>query len=327
MYRIIDKFGETAFHAEKDGRRFILKLCLPEERPVYDRLMSLRNENIAGIYGYTMYEGRPYVVREFVNGLSIGEYILTYGTLDGERIKHLAKGICNGLTAIHSLGIVHRDITPENIIIDEHFNAKIIDFGISRLYESGKAKDTQVLGTVGYAAPEQFGFRQTTAKADIYALGALINYMAEGELPIDRLTTGKYRPIVLRCTQMDDRKRYRSVEEVSSALDGNFLLRRIISNVPGFSGSRKKAILASIYYLHVITSGFFSFALRGQFTVLAAYLACVIGLPFIIADSAGSIKAFCDNRGLSHTAFRFIKALLCILVVLAAMTIIIFTYK
>ncbi len=49
MYRIIDKFGETSFHAEKDGRRFILKLCLPEERPVYDRLMSIRNENIAGI--------------------------------------------------------------------------------------------------------------------------------------------------------------------------------------------------------------------------------------------------------------------------------------
>ncbi len=327
MFYIIKELSETSLLAEQNGNRYILKLYLPEEKPVYDRLTALRNRNVASFFGYAEISGKPYAVMEYINGISIGEMVRKYGPMPDDMIKRLIKGICNGISAVHEIGIIHRDITPDNIIVDEYGNPKIIDFGISRIYDSSKSKDTQVLGTVGFAAPEQFGFRQTTDKADIYALGVLINYMAEGELPIEKLTAGKYRPIVLKCTQMDDRKRYRSVEELSAAIDNKFFVRRLISSIPGFSGGTAKAICASLYYFYILSSGIVSFALRGKFVVFIAFLACFLFIPFVITDSAGSIKAFCESHGLSHTVVRFIKALLCMLLLLAFMTIIIFFLK
>lgn len=84
---------------------------------------------------------------------------------------------------MHKYSITHRDITPSNIIIGFDGVVKIIDFGISRLHKENAKHDTQVLGTEGYAAPEQFGFKQSDCKTDIYALGVLLNYMLTGHIP------------------------------------------------------------------------------------------------------------------------------------------------
>ncbi|MBR6701984.1 MAG: serine/threonine protein kinase [Clostridia bacterium] len=326
MYKIIEKLSDTTICAEEDGNRFILKPVIPEERAVYDKLLTVGNDNFANIKGYTEIGGRPYVVREFVCGRTLDDYIEYNGKIPDDRIREIALDICAGLSAIHSLGIVHRDITPDNIIIEEDGNARIIDFGISRLSDGNKSKDTQILGTVGYAAPEQFGFHQTTGKADIYALGALINYMAEGVLPNEHLTEGAFRKIVLKCTQMDESKRYRDIDEAAAALDKSRRKALIINRIPGFGGSKRMKAIAVFYYISIAFSSLLIPASGYKTAVIIPALIIWIAPVLIISDKGGRIRQFCEKRGLSKTWRIIIKIFLIWLSAIAAGIIIIAVY-
>ncbi len=326
LYKIIEKLSDTTSRAEEGGNLFILKPVLPEERAVYDKLLTVRNDNFANITGYTEIGGLPYVVREFVCGSSLDDYIEYNGRIPDDTIRNIALDICAGLSAIHSLGIVHRDITPDNIIIEEDGNARIIDFGISRLSDENKPKDTQILGTVGYAAPEQFGFHQTTYKADIYALGVLINYMAEGVLPNEHLTEGAFRKIVLKCTQMDESKRYRNIDEVAAAIDKVRRKALIIKRIPGFGGSKRLKAIAGFYYISVACSSLFILVSGYKKAVIIPALIIWLAPLFIISDKQGRIRQFCEKRSLSKTWRIIIKIFLIWLSAIVAGIIIIAVY-
>ena len=118
------------------------------------------------------------------------------------------------LSFLHRINIVHRDIKPENIIITDNATVKLIDFNASRVYKNECTADTVVLGTIGYASPEQFGITQSDARTDIFALGVLLNVMLTGVHPSEQLAKGRAGKIVLKCTQIDPNKRYQSVEEL-----------------------------------------------------------------------------------------------------------------
>lgn len=96
--------------------------------------------------------------------------------------------------------------------------AVLIDFDAARHYDSDKIRDTHVLGTVGYAPPEQYGISETDYRADIYAMGVLINEMLTGKHPSQALAPGHWGRIVSRCTMIHPKKRYTSVEELMEAL-------------------------------------------------------------------------------------------------------------
>ena len=97
-------------------------------------------------------------------------------------------------------------------------DAVLIDFDASRIVKPERTADTVVLGTTGYAAPEQFGLSQTDGRADIYSLGVLLNVMLTGEHPSRKLAEGKAGRIVRRCTMMNPDQRCRSVLELREAL-------------------------------------------------------------------------------------------------------------
>ena len=111
---------------------------------------------------------------------------------------------------LHSLGAVHRDIKPENVII-RGSEAVLIDFDASRLFKDGNPADTQVLGTTGYAAPEQYGIAQTDERADIYSMGVLLNVMLTGRHPSKELAGGRLGRVVQKCTMVNPSKRYKNV--------------------------------------------------------------------------------------------------------------------
>lgn len=281
LYNIIEKFSDTSLLAEKNGTRYILKRIQPAETEVYNKLLGIRNENIANIIDIVESGGELFAVREYISGLPLEEYIFKFGSFCDEDIRSIIGGICDGLSVIHSLGIVHRDITPANILIDENGMAKIIDFGISRITKPDRPKDTEILGTAGYAAPEQFGFAQTTGQADIYSIGVLINFMAEGVLPGEHLTNGRFRKIVLKCIQIDSAKRYRNTEEIKRELGIYKSENNILRKIPGIR-SKKKAvkISASIYYIIVVLAGIGNIEREGLWLSLA-YTALLI-LPVFI---------------------------------------------
>lgn len=119
---------------------------------------------------------------------------------------------------MHSIYVIHRDIKPQNILISAEGNLKIIDYDVSKEYKAEQNTDTAYLGTVGYAAPEQYGISQSDFRTDIFSLGVLINVMLTGKHPSVELCNGRFRKIVEKCTQVNSSQRYQNIIELKRAL-------------------------------------------------------------------------------------------------------------
>ena len=125
--------------------------------------------------------------------------------------------MCRALWVLHSLAAVHRDVKPENIIL-RGSDAILIDFDAARLHKPEHEADTQVLGTTGFAAPEQYGLSQSDLRTDIYSVGILINVMLTGQHPSKQLAPGRLGRVVERCTQVSPEKRYPNVLRLMEVL-------------------------------------------------------------------------------------------------------------
>ncbi len=159
------------------------------------------------------------VIEEYIEGQSIDQLVAERCFTEAETIR-IAQEVCQALMILHHADppIIDRDIKAENILLTKDGQVKLVDFDIARSYEEDKSHDTVALGTRNYAAPEQFGFSQTDARTDIYALGVLINYMRTGKFPEQELTGGNLRPIVKTCMNLDPTDRYQQVEDLAQIL-------------------------------------------------------------------------------------------------------------
>ena len=154
-------------------------------------------------------DGKTALLEEYVQGDTLSE-ILEGGLLTTAESKQIVRQLCSALWVFHSMGVVHRDVKPDNVIIRGK-EAVLIDFDASRIYKSTIQEDTQILGTTGFAAPEQYGLSQSDGRADIYALGVLLNIMLTGEHPSRKLAGGRMGRIVQRCTMVNPAKRYKNI--------------------------------------------------------------------------------------------------------------------
>ena len=253
MYEILKSFNETTKLSINSDKIYVLKKIFVEDIEMYKKLSKISNENVIRIYETTLIENEFYAVEEFVQGVTLEKYLSEKGNLSDALTCELIKQLCNGLKAIHDIGIVHRDINPNNIMIDENNTLKIIDFGISRIKKNGKTTDTHLLGTYGFAPPEQYGFSQTGFEADIYSIGVLINYMKTGCLVNEKIDKGVFYPIITKCTQIDKANRYKNTEELVSNLDKKYKIKKIIRSIPGFrQGKWWHEVIAILYFLVVI---------------------------------------------------------------------------
>ena len=129
-------------------------------------------------------EGRPYIVFEYVEGETLKERIRRLGRLPITEAVAYAIEIARALGAAHARHIVHRDVKPQNVLIDEEGSAKVTDFGIARtLDEEGLTADGRVLGTTDYVSPEQALGQPVTGQSDLYSLGVVLYEMLTGEVP------------------------------------------------------------------------------------------------------------------------------------------------
>lgn len=184
---------------------------------VYKILRGISFPNLPAVFDVIENENQITVFEEFISGITIAD-VLADGLYDEWGVKHIVKDVCDALTVIHSYGIVHRDIKPENIMITENGTVKLIDFDAARLFKNGQSKDTKIIGTAGYAAPEQLGLAQSDERTDIFAVGVLMNVMLTGEHPSKKLYKGKLTKIIEKCIQLDPKKRYNSAEELKKSL-------------------------------------------------------------------------------------------------------------
>ena len=191
------------------------------------------------------------VMSDYVSGTPLCDVLASSGLLKEERAVAYALDICTALEALHAAGVIHRDVNPNNVIITCSDRAVLIDYGIARGFTEGKPKDTVILGTPGYAAPEQFGFAQSDAKTDVYALGVLLNVMITGCEPDVKYADGYYGRVVKRCTSIDAEKRYGSASALKKALlkrDAGFKesAERFFSSIPGIRTKNPFLIFISV---------------------------------------------------------------------------------
>lgn len=202
----------------KTGRLCIQKLIENDNADIYRTLCEHPLPGIPHILSVTPTDNGFTVLYEYIEGVTVKEYIARHGRMDFHTALICISAICNTLSVLHSFGIVHRDITAANVIIGADGGCYLIDFGISRKTDAEKSADTRILGTAGFAPPEQFGFRQTDAKSDIYSTGVLFNYMLTGGMPDKAVAPPPFRDIINRCTALDPANRYASAAELNNAV-------------------------------------------------------------------------------------------------------------
>ena len=193
---------------------------------VYRRLLAVNCPHLPRIYDVKEKDGIVYVLEEYIQGDTLSS-LLECSVLTPAQTRKITKQLCSALWILHSMGAVHRDVKPENVILRGN-EAVLLDFDASRLIKQEQRNDTKVLGTIGYAAPEQYGFSQTDARSDIYALGILLNEMLTKEHPSKCLAEGKYRAVIEKCTQINADRRYETADELIEAMDAAAHSRRKI---------------------------------------------------------------------------------------------------
>ena len=197
------------------GKAYVFRL-FQGDAGVYRRLLDISCPHLPQIMEVAEQEGTVAVLEEYVQGETIAQ-LLEEALFSPREVRQTGRELCLSLSVLHSLGAVHRDIKPENVIL-RATGAVLIDFDASRMIKDHQESDTRILGTTGYAAPEQYGISQTDGRADIYALGVLMNVMLTGQHPSVALAKGRLGRIISRCTMMSPQKRYDSVEELMRVL-------------------------------------------------------------------------------------------------------------
>lgn len=170
------------------------------------------------------------VVCDFVPGENLEQLLSARGRLAEKDAARLVAQLCEAAAALHAHGIIHRDISPTNVIVAAD-GAHLIDLGIARFRAEGATHDTTQLGTPGFAAPEQHGFVQTDARTDVYSLGRVLGYLLTGvrpEMPDaaeyehalanEKIVSPRMRAVVERASAFEPSARYQSAAELARAL-------------------------------------------------------------------------------------------------------------
>ncbi len=262
-YKILEKIAEggmgVVYKAEDITlKRTVVLKFLPREytrdavaRERFKReaqaAAALNNPNIITIHEINDYDGHIYIVMEYVPGLSLDEKLTKQRTPENlpqqmDEILDTAIQICQGLKAAHESGIVHRDIKPQNILINNDGIVKILDFGVAKLKGTQKiTREYATVGTVHYMAPEQIKTRNVDHRADIWSLGVVLYEILTGELPFKgkkimvimenivnvlpsyptvscKDIPEELERIILKCLQKKKEDRYQTIEQLLADL-------------------------------------------------------------------------------------------------------------
>ncbi len=269
----------------KFTRQLMVRRISPAaDYPVLQTLCRIKHRNLMEIYDVKTQDGVCISLCEYINGMTLDMRVEYYQPFDIRSAKDILCQICDGLSQLHINGIVHRDIKPGNVMITDDGTVKIIDYSISRLIKPEQRKDTTVLGTAGYASPEQFGFTQTNGKTDIYACGVLLNYLLTGKLPNEQLHQGPLTTVIQQCIEIDENKRFASADELKKVLQGKKInRRRPFRPLPGFRSKHVFPKIITVFFYTVWIFMLFVY-INGFSMIMSSSLKNIIQQLILMAD-------------------------------------------
>ena len=199
-----------------------------------DMLKKLNHPHLPSIIDVIEDEDSFLIVMDYIEGISLKKQLEEYGAQPQQDVIKWAKQLCEVFAYLHSRTppIIYRDMKPGNIMLKPNGDVVLIDFGTAREFKASSVDDTKCLGTIGYAAPEQFGgMGQTDGRTDIYCLGTTMYHLVTGHNPsappyeilpirqINEALSGGLEQIILKCTQQNPDNRYQSAAELMYALE------------------------------------------------------------------------------------------------------------
>ncbi|MBP7686261.1 MAG: protein kinase [Thermoflexales bacterium] len=228
--------GETLLVKDRQTGEYSIAKCYAEKALVArttesDLLKRLQHTGLPALIGEHHNEQTLCVVRAFAPGQSLDQFVRESPLTDRQALA-IALQLCDILTYLHGQTppVIHRDIKPQNIIIDDQGKVTLIDFGVSRLFNETSQADTLCFGTRHYAAPEQYGFSQSDARSDIYSLGVVLGWLLTGRADAahapQSIPNSRLAKIVATCTAFDPKDRFQTAAQVKDALTGRTVRRR-----------------------------------------------------------------------------------------------------
>lgn len=203
----ISEKGNVQLVVGDNGRLYVRRYrdISPE---LFRQLQSISCPGLERLTEQSHDENGAYVISEYIEGTPASDRTFT----EKEAVRALLE-LCGAIKALHNAGIIHRDIKPSNIICGIDGHIRLIDFDSARLEKTYRSRDTELLGTAGFAPPEQYGFTQTDSRSDIYSFGVTM-----GEILGESAVKPKFRHIIKRCTQFDPERRYSDISAVRCAI-------------------------------------------------------------------------------------------------------------
>ncbi len=204
---------------DSTGKKYIKKYLTIYDISIYEYLKENPVEHMPRIIYLAKGSNCLIVLEEYIEGTSLNDLISEEKINEADAVAITVK-LCKILDTLHSLPdpIIHRDVKPSNVIVDQNGEVFLLDMNAAKWYEPDKFSDSDCFGTKFYASPEQLGYglKASSAKSDIYAIGVLLNVMLTGDFPQKKTASEPYRTIIRRCISLESDKRYTATELINA---------------------------------------------------------------------------------------------------------------
>lgn len=247
---------------KSNGKIYVRKQTDLYCKPIYQWLMDNPVKGMPEIYQVIEEGNALVIIEEYVSGNTLQEILDEQGAMQELQVMELMLQLCEIVKKLHSANppIVHRDIKPENIILTPAGQIYLLDVDAAKQMDTKKQRDTYLMGTKGFAAPEQYGFGASDVRTDLYAMGILMNVLLTEKFPNECMSEGRLKRMIEQCTMLVPEERYTDIDQLERELKRSLYWARLVEKhgmikMLSFGVRIAKNVVKTVLTVAVLISG------------------------------------------------------------------------